>query len=66
MKRFYASAFLLAAMTALPASAQKTNVFPAFKAQKTHGMLQVASTTRRRVLLFMQVRQLTPVRNVDG
>lgn len=32
MKRFYASAFLLAAMTALPASAQKTNVFPAFKA----------------------------------
>lgn len=32
MKRFYESAFLLAALTALPASAQKTNVFPAFKA----------------------------------
>ncbi len=32
MKRFYASAFLLAAMTALPASAQNARMFPAFKA----------------------------------
>lgn len=32
MKRFYASAFLLAAMTALPASAQNARMFPAYKA----------------------------------